>query len=487
MDKKHLREVLIDQKEAFENQSGLIERDLPLDGYLKTRQVVVISGVRRCGKSSLMFLIKEALNLGESEYCYCNFDDERITYYPTLLNDIYAIHLEMYREEPTFFFDEIQEIPGWEKFVNRMYEQGKKLFVTGSNATLLSSEISTSLTGRNKVLKLFPFSFSEYLRLQKRAYDIQRLSVKQRSLLMNDLDTYLTMGGFPLVLKENDPEIAHSLFQDILYRDIVARYNLSNVEEIKRIGIYLLSNIGKIFSYATLQSISGVKSLSSVKNYLHYYESSYLLYYLRKFDYSVKKQVMNSRKAYVVDNTIARRLGFRFSEDKSRLLENAVFVELRRRGKEVYYFSGRNECDFLVKENLDITEAIQVTAELNTRNFDRKMGGLTEAMQKFNIPKGTLIVLQESVLTKRQTDNRGKIIRNPIGLQESMLPVQPVSQDNTCLPWNRLQESMSPVQQQINRNKKVQPPTGLQGSTPRMQLPKGVAVIPAYKWLLGEA
>jgi predicted AAA+ superfamily ATPase len=397
MNKKHLREVLIDQKEAFENQSGLIERDLPLDGYLKTRQVVVISGVRRCGKSSLMFLIKEALDLGESEYCYCNFDDERITYYPTLLNDIYAIHVEMYREEPIFFFDEIQEVPGWEKFVNRMYEQGEKLFVTGSNATLLSSEISTSLTGRNKVLKLFPFSFSEYLRLKKRAYDIQRLSVKQRSLLMNDLDTYLTMGGFPLVLKENDPEIAHSLFQDILYRDIVARYNLSNVEEIKRIGIYLLSNIDKIFSYATLQSISGVKSLSSVKNYLHYYESSYLLYFLRKFDYSVKKQVMNSRKAYVVDNAIARRLGFRFSEDKGRLLENAVFVELQRRGKEVYYFSGRNECDFLVKENLDITEAIQVTAELNVHNFDREMDGLTEAMKKFNIPKGTLIVLQENI------------------------------------------------------------------------------------------
>ncbi len=465
MDKKYLREVLIDQKEVFENQSGLIERNLPLDSYLKTRQVVVISGVRRCGKSSLLFLIKEALNLSESGYCFCNFDDERITYYPTLLNDIYAIHVETYREEPIFFFDEIQEVPGWEKFVSRMYEQGKKLFVTGSNATLLSSEISSSLTGRNMVLKLFPFSFAEYLRLKKRVYDTRKLSVKQRALLLNDLNTYVETGGFPLVLKENDPEIAHSLFQDILYRDIVARYNLSNVEAIKRIGIYLLSNIGKIFSYATLQSVSGVKSLSSVKNYLHYYESSYLLYFLRKFDYSVKKQVMNSRKAYVVDNAIARRLGFRFSENKGRLLENAVFVELQRRGKEVYYFSGIHECDFLVKENLDITEAIQVTAELNVHNFDREMGGLTEAMKKFNIPKGTLIVLQESFLVMKQTDDRGKTVRNPVGLQESILPVQ----------------------QQTNRGKIIHPPAGLQGSTPRMQLPKGVTVIPAYEWLLGEA
>jgi predicted AAA+ superfamily ATPase len=141
-------------------------RDLLLDGYLNTGKVVVITGVRRCGKSSLLFLIKEALQLSESEYCYCNFDDERITAYPTLLNDIYTLHLEMYRTDPVFFFDEIQEVAGWEKFVNRMYEQCRKVFITGSNATMLSSEISSSLTGRNKVLELFPFSFSEYLRMQ---------------------------------------------------------------------------------------------------------------------------------------------------------------------------------------------------------------------------------------------------------------------------------------------------------------------------------
>jgi uncharacterized protein len=170
MDKRHLQEILIDQKEAFKNKTGLIKRDLQLDNYLKTGQVVVITGVRRCGKSSLMFLIKEALELRESEYCYCNFDDERIAPYPTLLNDIYALHLEMYRTEPVFFFDEIQEVPGWEKFVNRMYEQGRKVFVTGSNATLLSSEISSSLTGRNKVLELFPFSFLEYLRMEGKVY-----------------------------------------------------------------------------------------------------------------------------------------------------------------------------------------------------------------------------------------------------------------------------------------------------------------------------
>jgi len=399
MDKRHLREILIDQKEAFLNRGGLIKRDKPLDVYLKTGQVVVITGVRRCGKSSLLFLIKEELRLSESQFCYCNFDDERLVAYNSLLNDVYSIHLEMYQTEPVFFFDEIQEVPGWQKFVNRMYEQNRKVFVTGSNATLLSSEISTSLTGRNKVLELFPFSFSEFLRMEGKAYPQEGLSVKQRSLLLADLNTYLETGGFPLVVREKDPEIAHALFQDILYRDIVVRHKLTNIDEVKQIALYLASNIAKLFSYATLQRISGLKSLSSVKNYLNYYEASYLFYYLKKFDYSVKKQIMNSRKVFTVDNAIPNRLGFRFSDNKGRLLENAVFVELKRQGKEVYYSAGKQECDFLVKENLDIVEAIQVTRELHAENHKREVGGLAEAMKTFNIPKGTIIVLDNELNT----------------------------------------------------------------------------------------
>lgn len=201
--------------------------------------------------------------LQPEDFCYCNFDDERIDTSVETLNDIYTLHLETYRREPVFFFDEIQLVSGWEKFINRMYEQGRKIFVTGSNAHLLSSEISTSLTGRNKVIQLWPFSFSEFLRFRERDYDLKQLSVKKRSLLMNDLKSYLDTGGFPLVVKEGDLNIAHELFQDILYRDIVARFKLSNVEEIKQIGLYLASNIGKLFSYNTLLKISGAKSLSS--------------------------------------------------------------------------------------------------------------------------------------------------------------------------------------------------------------------------------
>lgn len=395
MDKQVLQSIVIDQKELFSSRSDLIERDVVLDKYLTTNQVVVITGVRRCGKSSLLSIIKNRLGLKENEYCYLNFDDERVTADVHVLSDLYTNHLETYRTEPVFFFDEIQLVDGWEKFVNRMYEQGRKLYVTGSNAKLLSSEISTSLTGRTRVLELFPFSFAEYIRFLGRNYDMQQLSVRQISLLKNDLNTYLSRGGFPLVVKEKDIELINGWFQDILYRDIVARYRLTSVEELRQIALYLVSNIGKFFSYSTLQNISGVKSLSSVKDYLHYFESSYLFYYLRKFDYSVKKQIMNSRKVYVIDNAVASRLGFGFSENRGRLMENAVFIELKRRNKEVFYHSGKQECDFLVTENLNVVEAIQVTYELKKENVNREINGLQEAMKRFNISKGIIITFEQ--------------------------------------------------------------------------------------------
>lgn len=401
MNRLYLQQILIDQKEAFLNRKGLIQRDMHLDNYLRTKQIVVITGVRRCGKSSLMFLIQQTLQLDESEVCYCNFDDERITSYPALLNDIYALHIEMYQTEPVFFFDEIQLVPGWERFANRMYEQGHKIFVTGSNATLLSSEISTSLTGRNKVIELFPFSFAEYLRFLKKDYALDKLSVKQRSLLLNDLGSYISMGGFPLVVSERDLDIAHALFQDILYRDIVVRFRLTNVEEIREMALFLASNIGKLFSYATLQKITGIKSLSSIKNYLSYFEAGYLFHYLRKFDYSVKKQIMNSRKVYAIDNALPNRLGFGFSGNRGRLLENVVLIELLRRGHEVFYHSNKHECDFLIRENMEIVQAIQVVYELNNENYSREINGLNEAMAAFNIPVGIIIVNFENDFTTK--------------------------------------------------------------------------------------
>jgi len=393
VEKDRLKEIMFGQKDVFNNRKHLINRDIELVKYIATSQVVIISGIRRCGKSSLLFLIKKEMNLDEQEYCYFNFDDERIIADISILEDIYNLHIEVYGKEPVLFLDEVQNIDNWEKFVNRMYEQGVKVFVTGSNAKLLSSEIATSLTGRNKVIELFPFSFAEFLRFNGNNYNFDRITPKSKSLLLKDFNNYLETGGFPLVVKENDTELINSYFQDILYRDIISRYRLSQVKEIKQIGLYFASNIGKLFSYATLQNISGIKSLSSIKDYLYYYEQSYLFFYLRKFDYSVKKQIMNPKKVYTIDPAFANRLGFNFSGNKGRILENIVFLELLRRGKEIYYHSGKKECDFLVKEGLKITEAIQVAYHVNRVNHQREIQGLQEAMQTYNLTQGILICL----------------------------------------------------------------------------------------------
>lgn len=391
MIKDRLKEVMFDQKVVFNNRKDLIHRDIELEKYIATSQVVIISGIRRCGKSSLLFLIKEKMNLNESEYCYFNFDDERIIGGISILESIYNLHLEVYGKEPVLFFDEIQNIDKWEKFINRMYEQGIKVFVTGSNAKLLSSEISASLTGRNKLIELYPFSFSEYLRFIGNSYDLKRITSKSKSLLLKDFNKYFETGGFPLVVKENDTELINAYFQDIFYRDIISRYRLTQVNEIKQIGLYFASNIGKLFSYSTLKEISGVKSLSSIKDYLYYYEQSYLYFYLKKFDYSVKKQIMNPKKVYIIDPAFAHRLGFNFSENKGRILENIVFLELLRRRKEVYYHSGRKECDFVIKEGLNIVEAIQVVYQVNVTNHEREYQGLQEAMTTYNLNKGLLL------------------------------------------------------------------------------------------------
>lgn len=408
MYKDRLKEILLDQKEVFSKKTNLIDRDIDLEKYIQTQQVVIISGIRRCGKSSLLYLMKERMKLDDRDYCYFNFDDERITADSFLLENLFNLHIEIYGREPVLFFDEIQNVPSWEKFINRIYEKGLKVFVTGSNARLLSSEISTSLTGRNKVLELFPFSFREFIRFLGNSYNPVHLSPKQKGLVMKDFNHYFSLGGFPLVIKENDLELINAYFQDILYRDIVSRYRLSQIKEIKEIGLYFVSNVGKLFSYSTLQSVTGVKSLSSISDYLGYYEQSYLFFFLKKFDYSIKKQIMNPKKVYSIDQGFIHRLGFNFSENRGRILENIVLIELLRQGKEVYYHAGKYECDFLIKDGLKIVEAIQVVYSLNTTNFNREYNGLKEAMNTYGLKQGLILVNDMEVSSKMEAHEEVK-------------------------------------------------------------------------------
>ncbi len=417
MREEQLKEILLDQREDFFSKRYLIDREIDLSPYMKSRQIVVISGIRRCGKSSLLYIIREKLNRPTGNCLYFNFDDERIASFEREdFNRLYQLHLELFQPESpsdvVFFFDEIQNTKGWEQFLSRMYERNIKIYITGSNATLLSSEIATSLTGRNLVVHLYPFSFKEYLRFMKTDYDLNMLTTGKKAEIKSCFNEYIAFGGFPLVALEKDLNLIKAYYQDILYRDIIARYKISHTEELKQLSIYLMSNAGKLFSYKTLLKITGIKSLSTVKNYLEYFKSSYLLYYLKKYDYSVKKQIMNPQKVYSSDIAFCSQIGFRFSNDYGRMLENIVFLELKRRRSGIFYHKERYECDFVCQYQSEISDAIQVSMDLSHPETEkREKKGLIEAMKKYKLSEGLILT---DHTTDEETNDRLRIIIRPL-------------------------------------------------------------------------
>jgi len=276
----------------------------------------------------------------------------------------------------SFFLDEIQNIPGWQRWVNRLYEfEDIKIFVTGSNAAMLSAEIATALTGRNRIIELYPFSFLEFVQAKGTSPDKRDfLRPEKRAALVHFFDRYLQTGGFPEAVKTGDTSILQEYFRDIIYRDIVARHGLRNVHELRELVLYLASNLSCMMSYKKLQSVISVKSTNTVKKYLGYLADAYLFITVDLFDYSVKKQIYNPAKIYCIDHALAAAAGFRFSADIGRTLENIVCLELKRRGHEIYYWRNRAglEVDFVIKQGLDITGAIQVCHNLEAPDTKRR-------------------------------------------------------------------------------------------------------------------
>jgi predicted AAA+ superfamily ATPase len=408
MEKSQLRQVIIDQQKSFRKVDDLVFRDIDLERYLRGNEIVIISGIRRCGKSSLLKLIAGQL---EGVKFYVDFDDIRLSDFEVRnFQDLQDLVIELYREDLDksetgkvyYFFDEIQNVPLWERWLNNLYKEGKKVFATGSNSQLLSSEISTFLTGRNKVLKLFPFSFREFLRLkgiENTGEEIEAdiLTSSRKAEIFSYFLEYFESGGFPLVLKSRDIELSRGYFEDILNKDVLVRYNIKEVRALKDLALFLLSNVGRTYSYPTLRNITGIKSLSTIKNYIDYFQNVFLLYRLPMFDYSLKKQKVSSSKIYTIDNSFLKTVAFNFSENRRQRLENLVFVELLRKEKELYYHSEKKECDFVLREGLRIGEAIQVSVGLmnNPETRKREIEGLTEAMAAYKLDRGLILTFEE--------------------------------------------------------------------------------------------
>ena len=404
MEKSKLKELIIAHTNSVLKKHNLLPRQIPdRSTLIEKKEVLVISGVRRCGKSSLMrIIVHELIHQKEipiANVLYFNFEDERLVEFTYRdFETLYESYLELNnpKGKKYLFFDEIQNILYWEKWINRLYEfEEVKIFVTGSSATLLSGEIATALTGRNIRLLLYPFSFKELLTTSNVAYDPRSLYEREvRVQIKRHFDTFVEIGGFPEAALTNDTTILQHYFNDILYRDILTRHSIKNIKQIKELALYLATNIGNLCSYRNLANMISAKSTNTIKYFMEYLENAYLFFRVNLFDYSLKKQIYNPSKIYCVDTALARSISFKFSLDTGRIYENIVFIELLRQGKEVYYWKSPHnyEIDFVVKKGTKITELIQVCADISEKKTHaREIRGILEAASEFNLKKALII------------------------------------------------------------------------------------------------
>ncbi|VVB86717.1 AAA domain protein [uncultured archaeon] len=395
MNIRMLKEIIVQQKAELEKKEKGLERESlkEIEKYLKLPHAVVIIGVRRSGKSTLLTQIMA--KHFKDDFYYLNFEDERLIQFSATddFDNLYQAYLELYGKHKTFFFDEIQNIEGWERFVRRMSDSGFKFFITGSNARLLSRELATHLTGRHLTKDIYPFSFTEYLEFNKfgRAKNLEYLT-EERAKIKKALFEYIHEGGFPEYIKYKEKEVLHRLYSDIIFRDIVVRYNIREVKAFQEIAGYLMSNISNTISYNKLKNIYNLGSVNTAKNFAEYLETSFLTFFVNQFSYSKGVQSSSPKKVYCIDTGLRNTVSFRFSEDLGRLVENIVLLELKRRGEEVYYWKGKGEVDFLVKEGLRVRELIQVCWNLDDdEKKSMELTALIEAMNEFNLEKGLVI------------------------------------------------------------------------------------------------
>lgn len=386
MQRNLLERVVFDQLENFKTKNSGVQRDVDFNKALKSKQILIITGIRRCGKSTLLKQLSEKLD----SFYYLNFDDERLLKFTIEDFDNLLILWRKQYKSKTILLDEIQNVKNWERFIRRIYDEGYKVILTGSNAKLLSGELSTHLTGRHTKLELYPFSFKEYL--SYKGFDTTSMKSTDRlAKLLKLTDEYVEHGGFPEYVIYEDEDYLKRIFEDILYKDLIVRFKIRDVKSFRELANFLFTNFTSEISYNALQRTLNFKSVVSVKNYISYLQESYLVYELYKYDYSLKKQLIYNKKIYSVDNGLRNQVSFRFSEDSGKLLENVVFLQLKRNGAEVYYYKNKRECDFLIKEKNKITMAVQVTDILTEANKERELNGLLTAMDSFNLKKGLII------------------------------------------------------------------------------------------------
>lgn len=387
---EEIAEVINAQQEYFlVKEQGLI-RDAISGIPVLESYATIITGLRRCGKSTLLLqLMKQRFQ----KALYLNFEDIRlIGFEPSDFSRLYA---EIKRRSiQVVFFDEIQLVEKWEIFVNQLLREGFFVFVTGSNASLLSREFGTHLTGRQVSIELFPFSYREFV------------SFTNLALSAESLETYLEFGGIPEFVKSKNPLIIAALLDDILVKDIAVRHGIRDVASLKQMALYLLSNLGVPTSANKLTGMFGIKSAATILDFFSYFQDAYLMDFVPQFSFSLKAQNRNPKKVYAMDLGLVTAISTSFSENLGRKLENLVYLHLRRKYKSIHYFNDKAECDFVVSQKEKVMLLVQVCYQITDENFQRERQGLLQAMEFFGQDSGVIITFNQ----KDRFEQQGKLI-----------------------------------------------------------------------------
>ena len=374
------------------------------DELLKSPNIKLLTGPRRVGKSTQALLMLRGKN-----FAYLNFDDNE------LLNKWDEQQAEMllgeiYPNYEYLLLDEVQNIDGWDVWVNKLYRRGVNLVITGSNAKMLSGEMATVLTGRYLEINMLPFSLAEALQFAGRLGNAEIIQ-----------DDFLKNGGYPETFTQRSitQSYLQTLFDSILYKDIVRRHKIRNATDLNNVAMFLLSNFTGTFSYNDVADDLGLSSVTTTKKFMDYLHEPFLFYYLDRYNNKLKLMKKAPRKVYVVDNGFVVSKAFNLSENLGKLLENQVFVELLHRGydteKTLFYYHSRNdkETDFVLREGNKVKELIQVCYDMSKeKTIKREVDSIVECAGELGCDNLTIVTWNE----ERTIEKKGYTIKVvPVG------------------------------------------------------------------------
>ena len=375
-----LQAVADKQRRAEERRSAGLARRVEVSREILKTHALVLTGVRRCGKSTLM---TQRIRGTADPWFYLKFDAPQLV--SLELSDSSRLDKVVERSGARrLYLDEIHEMDGWELYVLEKLDEGFRVCVTGSNASLLKGERASKLTGRHVSLELFPFSYAEFL-----AFTHGRKGRKS-------VEEYLETGGFPRYVETREESHLTELFDDIVYRDVVVRHGIREVGAVERLAAYLSENPGCRFSASRMLNPLGVSNASTVTQWCDWFEDAYLFFFVPKYCDSARAQLVNPRKAYCVDTGLLQVVSTRLVFNDALRFENLVFLALRRKFRELHYFDEGGECDFVAVRRHTPVLAVQACVELTTGDLDRELGGVRAAMARFGLREGWIVTLDQT-------------------------------------------------------------------------------------------